>query len=56
MPGKIILDLSEFEVSLVYIVSSKDSQGYVARPCLKNKNKNAIFLFFENFIHAFNVV
>jgi hypothetical protein len=29
----------EFKASLIYIVSSKKSQGYLQRPCLKNRNK-----------------
>ena len=33
------MDLCEFEASLVYRVSSKDSQGYVERDCLKTKRK-----------------
>jgi hypothetical protein len=31
------LDLCEFEASLVYRVSSLNSQGYTEKPCLKTK-------------------
>jgi hypothetical protein len=31
--------ISEFEASLVYKVSSKDSQGYTEKPCLEKQNK-----------------
>jgi hypothetical protein len=31
--------ISEFEASLVYRVSSKDSQGYTEKPCLGEKQK-----------------
>lgn len=30
---------SEFEANLVYVVSSRTSQGYIVRPCFKNKTK-----------------
>jgi hypothetical protein len=30
--------ISEFEASLVYRVSSRYSQGYTEKPCLKKKN------------------
>jgi hypothetical protein len=32
--------ISEFEASLVYRVSSRISQGYTEKPCLKNKQTN----------------
>jgi hypothetical protein len=31
--------ISEFKASLVYRVSSKDSQSYTEKPCLKKKKK-----------------
>jgi hypothetical protein len=32
--------ISEFEASLVYRVSSRDSQGYTEKPCLGEKKKD----------------
>jgi hypothetical protein len=31
--------VSEFEASLVYRVSSRTARGYTERPCLKKQNK-----------------
>jgi hypothetical protein len=31
--------ISEFEASLVYTVSSKDSQGYTEKPCQEEEEK-----------------
>lgn len=35
------VDVYEFEASLVYVGSSRSSQGYIVRPCLKTKTGQA---------------